>query len=244
MTHPQKSIVAQSLSDRETFWLKAASDIHWHKRPTTAYGPSQRQFASGGTPHAHAEHSKDVWFPDGELNTCFNCLDRHVYPPAHPNAPPLTPSPDTPHLAFDPALANRTVFHHVSPLPFQQQQYRKITYGQALEEVQTLAGVLKARGVRKGDVVIIYMPEVPETAFAMLACARIGAVFSVVFGGFAAKELGKRVADSQCSMVLTASCGLEPKGVSSVTRSLCHLKHPDILFSSLFPADPIQATCR
>lgn len=212
--HPQLAVQSQSLTDREGFWLKAASDIHWHRRPTTAYGPTQRRH-DPSTPHAHAEHAKDVWFPDGELNTCFNCLDRHVYPPAHPNAPPLTPSPDTPHLAFDPALANRVAFHHLSPLPFQQQQYRKITYGQALEEVQTLAGVLKARGVRKGDTAIIYMPEIPETAFAILACARIGAVFSVVFGGFAAKELGKRVSDSKAKIIITASCGLEPKGVSA-----------------------------
>ncbi|CAO1629154.1 unnamed protein product [Sympodiomycopsis kandeliae] len=207
--HPQKAIVAQSLNDRETFWRQAASEIHWHRSPDSCYGPSKRATTSQ---HSHAEHAKDVWFPGGELNTCFNCLDRHIYPPRHPFAAPLTPSPDTPHLAQNQDLANRVMFHHVSPLPFQKQQYTKWTYGQALEYVQTFSGVLKHRGIRKGDVVIIYMPEIPETALAILACARIGAVFSVVFGGFAPKELGKRISDSKCKIVLTASCGLEPKG--------------------------------
>ena len=116
--------------------------MHWHQAPTAAYGPSSR-----GPDHG------DTWFPNGTLNTCFNCLDRHIYPPAHATAPPLTPSPVTPHLAVDASYANRTAFHHVSPLPFQTQQYRRITYGEALESVQTLSGVLKHRGVRKGDVV-------------------------------------------------------------------------------------------
>lgn len=97
-------------------------------------------------------------------------------------------------------------------MSFQTNQYKAITYGEALEQVQTLAGVLLKKGVKKGDVVVIYMPMIPEAAFAMLACWRIGAIHSVVFGGFASKELAKRMEDSSCSFVLSASCGLEPKG--------------------------------
>ncbi|CAO1618722.1 unnamed protein product [Parajaminaea phylloscopi] len=199
--HPQQAIHAQSLANREDFWLKAAAGIHWHRSPTKAWGPSARL------------NGAETWFPGAELNTCFNCLDRNVYPPESPFSPPLTPSPHTPHLSYDPSLANRVAFEHVSPLQWQTVPARSITYGQALEYVQTLSGVLKARGIRKGHTVVIYMPMIPETALAMLACARIGAVFSVVFGGFAAKELGKRIKDSGCKLVLTASCGLEPKGV-------------------------------
>lgn len=93
-------------------------------------------------------------------------------------------------------------------------QERTITYGDALENVQVLAGILKSKGVGKGDVVTVYMSESIETALAILAITRIGAVFSVVFGGFASKELAKRIEDSKCKMIITSSCGLEPKGVS------------------------------
>ncbi|PWN30727.1 acetyl-CoA synthetase-like protein [Jaminaea rosea] len=205
--HPQQAIHKQSIEDREGFWLKAAQAVHWHKRPTQAYGPSLRHDPT------YARNGK-VWFPDGELNTAFNCLDRHCLRESteNPFARPVTPSPHTSHLAYDPALANRIAFEHVSPLPWQMQPARTVTYGQALEEVQTLAGVLKARGIRKGDTIIVYMPMIVETAFAILAAARVGAVVSVVFGGFAGKELGKRMLDSGCKLVISASCGLEPKG--------------------------------
>jgi propionyl-CoA synthetase len=206
-THPQTAIHTQSILDRESFWLRAAKGLHWHLPPTKAFGPSSRQ-----SDYTGGDRDEGTWFPNATLNTCFNCLDRHIYPPPHAAAPPLTPSPVTPHLAIDSNYSNRTAFHHVSPLPFQTQQYRKITYGQALEMVQTLSGVLKHRGIRKGDVVTIYMPMIPETAIAMLACARIGAIHSVVFGGFAPKELAKRIQDAKAKMVIAASCGLEPKG--------------------------------
>jgi propionyl-CoA synthetase len=144
--HPQLALHAQSIEDREEFWLRAAKNIHWHQPPTKAYGVSSRS-----SPYAGGKEG--TWFPNATLNTCFNCLDRHVYPPAHAGSPPLTPSPVTPHLAIDTNYANRTAFHHVSPLPFQLKQYTRITYGEALEMVQTLSGVLKHRGIRKGDVV-------------------------------------------------------------------------------------------
>jgi propionyl-CoA synthetase len=94
------------------------------------------------------------------------------------------------------------------------------TYAQVLEEVQVLAGVLRSHNVYKGDRVLIYMPMVPEAVFAFLACARLGAVHSVVFGGFAPKELAKRIDGAKPKVVLTASCGIEPKKVIPYKRKL------------------------
>lgn len=204
-THPQVLIHRQSIEQRDEFWLKAARSIHWHKPPTVAYGRTSNREA------AYVDPQGATWFPDAALNTCYNCLDRYVYAPAHAAATPVTVSPDTPHLALAPT-AHRVAFHHVSPLSFQTVQSRSITYLELLHQVQLVAGVLRHKGVAKGDAVVIYMPMVPETSIAMLACARIGAVHSVVFGGFAPKELAKRVQDSKCKLVIAASCGLEPKG--------------------------------
>jgi propionyl-CoA synthetase len=125
------------------------------------------------------------WFPDAVCNTCWNAVDRHVHGGR----------------ATQPALI------YDSPMAGAKRVY---TYAQLLEEVRTLAGVLQEFGVAKGDRVVIYMPMVPEALFAMLACARIGAIHSVVFGGFAAKELATRLDDAKPKMVLSASCGLEP----------------------------------
>ena len=95
---------------------------------------------------------------------------------------------------------------------------RKFTYSDTLLKVATLAAVLQDFGVTKGDRVLIYMPMIPEAAFAMLACARIGAVHSVVFGGFASKELATRINDAAPKLILTASCGIEPKRVAPINR--------------------------
>ncbi len=173
--------------------------------PTVAYGPTSNAKAQYLDPQGH------TWFPNGQLNSCYNAVDRWVHAPAHASAVPVTVSPDTPHLALAPT-AHRVAFHHVSPLSFQTQPSRSVTYHELLQQVQIVAGILRHKGVRKGDAVVIYMPMVPETSIAMLACARIGAVHSVVFGGFAPKELAKRIQDSGCKMVIAASCGLEPKG--------------------------------
>ena len=205
-THPQVQIHRQSIQSRDDFWLKAARSIHWHKPPTVAYGPTSNRDAG------YLDPQGATWFPDAQLNTCYNCVDRFVYAPVHASAVPVTVSPDTPHLALAPS-AHKVAFHHVSPLSFQTQQSRSVTYFELLQQVQLVAGILRHKGVRKGDAVVIYMPMVPETSIAMLACARIGAVHSVVFGGFAPKELAKRIQDSRCKMVIAASCGLEPKGV-------------------------------
>ena len=125
------------------------------------------------------------WFTGGRLNTCHNALDRHV----------------------DNGRADQVALIHDSAVT---DTVRRWTYRELRDEVARLAGVLVAHGVSKGDRVIVYMPMVPEAAMAMLACARIGAIHSVVFGGFASAELAKRIDDAKPKMILTASCGLEP----------------------------------
>jgi propionyl-CoA synthetase len=124
------------------------------------------------------------WFPDGMLNTCFNALDRHVRDGRGEQAA----------LIYD------------SPVTGTKRTY---TYAELLAEVERFAGVLRGLGVEKGDRVIIYMPMIPEAPIAMLACARIGAVHSVVFGGFAAAELATRIDDAEPKVVVSASCGIE-----------------------------------
>ncbi|MFV1970902.1 MAG: propionyl-CoA synthetase [Acidimicrobiia bacterium] len=125
------------------------------------------------------------WFPDGVLNTCYNALDRHV----------------------DGGRADQPALVYDSPVTGTVRSY---TYRELRDEVAKVAGALVDIGVEKGDTVIIYMPMVPEAAMAMLACARIGAVHSVVFGGFAANELATRIDDAKPNVILSASCGIEP----------------------------------
>jgi propionyl-CoA synthetase len=124
------------------------------------------------------------WFPGGMLNTCFNAVDRHV----------RDGRAGQPALIYD------------SPVTGSQ---RMMTYQELLDEVARFAGVLRGLGVAAGDRVVIYMPMVPEALVAMLACARIGAVHSVVFGGFAAPELAARIDDARPVVVVSASCGIE-----------------------------------
>ncbi len=126
------------------------------------------------------------WFADGLCNTAFNCLDRHVINGGRA---------DQPALIYD------------SPMTSQKRSY---TYAELLDDVSALAAVIRDKGVRKSDRVIIYMPMIPEAVIAMLACARLGAIHSVVFGGFAANELATRIDDAKPKMILLASCGLEP----------------------------------
>ena len=128
------------------------------------------------------------WLPDATCNTCFNALDRHVAAGKGEHAA----------ILYDSPLAGRK---------------RRILYRELLDEVATLAAVLQDFGVAKGDRVVIYMPMVPEALAAMLACARIGAVHSVVFGGFAARELAVRIDDARPKLVIAASCGLEPSRI-------------------------------
>jgi propionyl-CoA synthetase len=124
------------------------------------------------------------WFAGGVCNTCYNALDRHVLKGRNEQAA----------LIYD------------SPVTGQKQTF---TYGRLLSEVQLLGAMLRDFGVTKGDRVILYMPMVPEAVMGMLACARIGAIHSVVFGGFAAKELATRIDDAKPKVILSASCGIE-----------------------------------
>ena len=128
------------------------------------------------------------WFCDSEVNTCYNAIDRHVLN----------------------GRANQTAIIYDSPVT--DTKY-SITYSELHEKVATLAGALLAKGISKGDRVIIYMPMVPEGLISMLACARIGAIHSVVFGGFASNELAVRIDDAKPKAILAASCGIEPNRI-------------------------------
>ncbi len=128
------------------------------------------------------------WFPGAEVNSCFNALDLHVQN----------------------GRADQLALIYDSPVT---DTYQQFTYLELRDEVAKLAGVLVGMDVNKGDRVIIYMPMVPEAVMAMLACARIGAIHSVVFGGFAANELATRIDDAKPKVVLSASCGIEPSRV-------------------------------
>lgn len=126
-----------------------------------------------------------AWFADGKLNLCHNAIDRHI----------RDGHGDQIALIYD------------SPVTGQKKQY---SYSDLLDQVARTAGMIQSLGVQTGDRVVIYMPMIAEAVFAMLACARIGAIHSVVFGGFAAAELAKRIDDAQPKLVLAASCGIEP----------------------------------
>jgi len=124
------------------------------------------------------------WFTGGLVNSCYNALDVHC----------------------ENGRGDQTALIYDSPVTGTIKYY---TYRELRDEVARFAGVLRSRGVAKGDRVIIYMPMVPETMIAMLACARIGAIHSVVFGGFSSAELAKRINDARPRLVVSASCGIE-----------------------------------
>ena len=127
------------------------------------------------------------WYPDGETNICYNALDKNV----------------------NEGRGDQAAFHYVSSYTGRDET---ITYAQLLDKVGRFASILQKKfGIQPGDRVIIYMPMVPEAAMAMLACARIGAVHSVVFGGFAAEELQNRIDNSEAKLIITATKGIEPR---------------------------------
>ena len=169
-----EEVYARSLQDPQGFWAEAAESIVWTRRWDRVLDDSAAPFYR--------------WFAGGELNTCYNAVDRHVASGRGEQAAIIYDSPVT-----------GTIRHY--------------SYRELRDAVAALAGAMSARGVVKGDRVVIYMPMVPEAVFAMLACARIGAVHSVVFGGFAANELAVRIDDAQPRMLLAASCGIEPNRV-------------------------------
>jgi propionyl-CoA synthetase len=165
-------VFKRSISDPDGFWGKAAGDIDWHKKWDKVLDDSNKPFYR--------------WFSGGEMNTCYNAVDRHVKN----------------------GRADQTAIIYDSPVT---DTIQKITYKELLDHVSNFAGVLKGLGVSKGDTVIIYMPMVPQAAIAMLACARLGAVHSVVFGGFAPHELAIRIDDAKPKVIVTASGAKEGK---------------------------------
>ncbi|KAL5335018.1 hypothetical protein BJX70DRAFT_376254, partial [Aspergillus crustosus] len=177
-THPQQSIHAASLQDPESFWSHHAKQLHWHREPSRALTRSIKTLPSG------ASHDSWAWFPDGEISTTYNCVDRHVH----------NGNGDNVAIIWD------------SPVTGKKDKY---TYAQLLDEVEVLAGVLKEEGIRKGDVVVIYMPMIPAALIGALAIARLGAIHAAVFGGFAAKSLAQRIEAARPRAILTASCGIE-----------------------------------
>ncbi|MFC8851369.1 MULTISPECIES: propionyl-CoA synthetase [unclassified Micromonospora] len=160
----------RSIADPTGFWRDAAAEIDWHR-------PPQRILDDTRAPLYR-------WFPDGELNTCHNALDRHV----------AAGRGDQPALIHD------------SPVTGVTSTY---TYAELLDVTARFAGALRRLGVGRGDRVLLYLAMVPEAVVAMLACARIGAVHSVVFGGFAAHELAVRIDDARPKVVVATSCGIE-----------------------------------
>ncbi|GIK81268.1 MAG: propionyl-CoA synthetase [Alphaproteobacteria bacterium] len=161
---------------------------HWQRDPQDFWGEAAREIDWFEPAKKVFDPDAGIygrWFTGAVCNTCYNALDRHVASGRGAQAA----------LIYD------------SPMADTKQGY---SYEEVLFEVKTLAAMLKDFGVEKGDRVILYMPMVPEAVFGMLACARIGAVHSVVFGGFAAKELATRIDDAKPKLILSASCGLEP----------------------------------
>ncbi|AHH15537.1 putative propionate--CoA ligase PrpE [Nocardia nova SH22a] len=185
-----------SLVDPSDFWRSAAEAISWDVPPTQILDATARPTAR--------------WFPDARLNTSYNALDRHVLD--------LTVEPDSTAddtgAAAEAAISGRTGGRADQPALIYDSAMtgatRVYTYAELLAEVAQFAGAMLRIGVRTGDRVVIYMPMIPEAVIAMLACARIGAVHSVVFGGFAAHELAARIDDAEPVLIVTASGGLEP----------------------------------
>src|ERR1700759_1486838 len=163
-----------SIADPTAFWADAARAVTWTRAPQRVLDDSNPPFYR--------------WFPDGEMNTCANALDRHV----------------------EGGRADQAALIYDSPVTGSQRTY---TYRELLDETARFAGALRGLGVDKGDRVVIYMPMIPEAVIAMLACARLGAVHSVVFGGFAAPELAARIDDAPPASIVPASCGIEPTRV-------------------------------
>ena len=171
MTGRYEQTYARSINDPSAFWAEAAEEISWYKKWDTVLDESRKPFYR--------------WFKGGELNTCYNAIDRHV----------------------ENGRGDQVALIYDSPVT---QTIQSFTYRDLQTRVAKCAGALASLGVGKGDRVIIYMPMIPEAVIAMLASARLGAIHSVVFGGFASGELAARIDDAKPKVVLTASCGIEP----------------------------------
>jgi propionyl-CoA synthetase len=206
-----RKIYRQSMENPGEFWGNAAAELIWTKPWDKVIDDSDAPFYD--------------WFAGGEINTCYNALDRHC----------------------EQGRAGQAALIYDSPVTGQVRTY---TYAELRDQVAVFANALQRHGVDKGDRVIVYMPMIPEAVIAVLACARIGAIHSVVFGGFAAKELATRVVDAAPKLVISASCGIEGKkvipylplldkaleiaGVENLTRIL--VSRPQLPIENLHPA--------
>ncbi len=171
MTDPYTQAHSRSLTDPEGFWGEVAEGITWSRKWDKVLDDSNEPFYR--------------WFSGGELNTCYNALDRHVE----------NGRGDQTALIYDSPVTGSTV--------------KTYTYSELRDETARFAGILAGQGVARGDRVLIYMPMVAEAVISMLACARLGAVHSVVFGGFAANELAVRIDDARPKAIVSATCGIE-----------------------------------
>ncbi|KAF4345421.1 propionyl synthetase [Fusarium beomiforme] len=176
--HVQDEVLRHSLEDPEDFWRHQAQHLHWHKPYSSTIKLTQKTLKNGVT------HDSWEWFPDGEISTCYNCVDRHI----------IDEHGDSVAIYFDSPVTNTK---------------EKYTYSQLLHEVETLAGALREQGIRKGDVVMLYMPTVPAAVIGILAANRLGAIHSIVFGGFAPNALAQRIDSCHPTIILTASCGID-----------------------------------
>ncbi|MGF1909480.1 propionyl-CoA synthetase [Vibrio kasasachensis] len=168
-----------SAYQKEYQWAQTQPELFWQEQAKHI-----DWFEAPKTIIANDENGIERWFPDGILNTCWLALDYHC----------------------EQGRGDKTALIYDSPVTGVKQSY---SYQEMLEKVATIAGMLAGQGVSKGDRVVIYMPMIPEAAMAMLACARLGAIHSVVFGGFAPNELAVRIEDAEPKVVMTASCGIE-----------------------------------
>ena len=184
-----REVLQASLTDPETFWAQAAEAVTWSRAP-------QRILDQDNPPFYR-------WYPDAELNTCANALDRHV----------------------SGGRGDQTALIYDSPVTGTKLTY---TYRELLSQTALFAGALRALGVAKGDRVVLYMPMIPEAVIAMLACARLGAVHSVVFGGFAAHEPATRIDDGEPVVIVSASGGIEPTPRIQYKPMLDHALGPAI----------------
>lgn len=184
-----------SLSDKQAFWGEQAKRIYWHKPPQQILDDSKLPFAK--------------WYVGGETNLCYNCVDRHLEDRAEQDAYIWVSTEINQEMVENyPNIIDS--FKKLGDKVELYNDYAKcrLTYNQLYKEVNYFADVLQRQGITKGDRVIIYMPMIVEAAIAMLACVRIGAIHSVVFGGFAPQNLAVRMDDAEAKMIITADAGL------------------------------------